>query len=199
VLHKPSVADNLTADELRQLNDFVEDLAEIPNLNFKNWLNRSENLSNLQKYASQGTAFGKEMITQLKNIDSDAYKTLKTTLSEKGINIEDYSIYSQIQLCIKDDCLGKGNYWIPDFALIAKKSGPDGDYFEVIIVDSKLFRSTDWSPNQKVAEKMQEWKIKAVEGKLINGTDLKLTTENNLTKKGNFIKLFYEGGILKTN
>jgi len=91
VLHKPSVADNLTADELRQLNDFVEDLDEIPNLNFKKWLNRSENLSNLQKYASQGTAFGKEMITQLKNIDSDAYKTLKTTLSEKSIDIVEYN------------------------------------------------------------------------------------------------------------
>ena len=200
VLHKPSVAENLTADELRQLNDFVEDLDEIPNLNFRNWLNRSENLSNLQKYASEGTAFGKEMITQLKNIDSDAYKTLKTTLSGKGINIEDYSIYSQIQLCIKGDCISKGNYWIPDFALIAKKTNAlDKEYFEVIIVDSKLFRSTDWSANQKIADNMQQWTIKSVKNEnLIQGSNLNLKPKSLIERNGDFIKIFNDNGILQT-
>ena len=80
-----------------------------------------------------------------------------------------------------------------------KSNALDKEYFEVIIVDSKLFRSTDWSANQKVAENMQEWKIKAAEGKLINGLDLELDSKNYLTKKGNFIKLFNEGGTLKTN
>ncbi|WP_282164635.1 hypothetical protein [Cellulophaga baltica] len=40
--------------------------------------------------------------------------------------------------------------------------------------------------------------IKAVESKLIHGTDLNKKVDNELTKKGSFIELVNEGGALKT-
>ncbi|WP_282142910.1 hypothetical protein [Cellulophaga baltica] len=40
--------------------------------------------------------------------------------------------------------------------------------------------------------------IKAVEGKVIHSTDLNIIVDNELSKKGSFIKLFNEGNTLKT-
>ena len=46
---------------------------------------------------------------------------------------------------------------------------------------------------------MQEWKIKAVEGKLIQGIDLGLVKNSPLLRQGQFIKIFEEGSIITTD
>ncbi len=101
---------------------------------------------------------------------------------------------------LKGKCMGKGEYWIPDFVLVAKRENAITKKitFETIVVVAKRTRNTDFTLNQKEADKLTRWKIKAVKGKLIHGTDLGLKPDNWLTKKGKFIKLFNEGGTLKT-
>ncbi len=121
-------------------------------------------------------------------------------LKEYARQLRNNSTLSEVHLCqrIKGNCIGKGEYWIPDFVLVTKRQGPKGDIFETIVVDAKRTRNTDFTLNQDAADLLTSWKIKAVKGKLIHGTDLGLEPGNLLTKKGKFIKLFNEGGILKT-
>src|SRR5690606_4739818 len=110
----------------------------------------------------------------------------------------DYSIYFQVQLCLKGDCISKGEYWIPDFLLIAERNGPAGKYLETIVVDSKLSRGTPWTPNQIKADELSSWAVKSLgEDSLVKGNKLTLSKKTTLTRVGQFIKVFGEGGVLR--
>ncbi len=121
-------------------------------------------------------------------------------LKEYARQLRNNSTLSEVRLWqrLKGNCIDKGEYWIPDFVLVAKRPGFGEDVFETIVVDAKRTRNTDFTLNQDAADKLTRWKIKAIESKLIHGTDLGLELDNWLTKKGKFIKLFNEGGTLKT-
>ena len=74
-------------------------------------------------------------------------------------------------------------------------------YLETIIVDAKLTRGTGWTKNQGVAKDMSDWSVKAINPKArIKGPKInKFRKEASVTNNGDFIKLFNEEGILKTN
>ncbi|WP_158974643.1 fibronectin type III domain-containing protein [Cellulophaga sp. L1A9] len=203
-VYNPKVAETLTDDDLSYIGDLLNSMDEISD-NIRFWLTRSDVIAILRKYADEGIAFGKEVAEQLTGPlakNSDAYNKLKMRLAgmKPSLNMDDYSIYSGVQLCLTKNCIDKGEYWIPDFVLVAKKQDiiTKKVTYETIIVDAKRTRYTDFTPNQIEADNMTSWKIKAVEGKLIHGTDLNLIKNNKITKKTQFIKLFNEGGTLKT-
>jgi len=125
------------------------------------WLERSENAIKFGQRRQAGIAFGDLMKTELANSTSDAFQKLRSHLETKGIDIDDYSIYSQVELCIKGDCSSKGNYWKPDFMLVAERNGPEGVYLETIIVDAKLTRNSGWTPNQRGCKESYEPSKKA--------------------------------------
>ena len=185
----------LTADENRLIAEMLENSDEIPSSNVRKWLEYGDNMVVFKANREAGNTFGNLMKTQLGDVTSEAYQALK----QKVPNLDEYSIYSQVQLCLKGDCISKGNYWIPDFILIAERTGPGGKYLETIIVDSKLSRGTGWTPNQNAADKLSSWAVKSGgASNLVKGELIDLSTLPELSRNGSFIKLFEENGVLKT-
>jgi hypothetical protein len=185
----------LTVDENRLLAEMLENSDEIPNANVRKWLEYGDNMAIFKANREAGNTFGNLMKTQLNDATSEAYQALKQQIP----NLDDYSIYSQVQLCLKGDCISKGNYWIPDFILVAERNGPAGKYLETVIVDSKLSRGTGWTPNQIAADKLSSWTVKSGGAcNLVKGELIDLSTLPELNRNGNFIKLFEENGVLKT-
>ena len=193
----------LTADENKLLSEMLENSDEIPNENVRKWLEYGNNMAVFRANREAGTVFGNLIKTQLDDATSEAYQVIKQRLTSYSppLNLDDYSIYSQVQLCLKGDCINKGEYWIPDFMLVAERTDiiTGEKYLETIIVDSKLSKTTGWTPNQREADKLLNWTVKSVSGNnLIKGSDLGLTDQSSLIRNGKFIKLFSEEGILKT-
>ena len=58
-----------------------------------------------------------------------------------------------------------------DLVLISKKTDPLGaEYVEdIIVIDTKLSKSTDLSDNQKASNKLNALKIKSISGELVRG------------------------------
>lgn len=92
-----------------------------------------------------GNAWGKLIKEQLSNQNSAAYKELSRNIPE----FENYSIYHQVQFCLKGDCKSQGNYWIPDFVLVREVQNPVTGikHLETIVIDTKLSAATDWTKN----------------------------------------------------
>jgi hypothetical protein len=138
------------------------------------------------------------MKSELADASSSAYQALKKKIPD----LDKYSIYSQIQLCLKGDCISKGNYWIPDFVLVREVVNPitKQKYLETIIVDAKLSGTSGWTKNQIAAKKMKKWSVKAIgENSLVKGDLMQnLKQSKVIYKKGDFIKLYTEQGVLKT-
>lgn len=191
----------LTAEENLRLSEMLEQADEIPNQKVRDWLEYGDNMAVFKANREAGNKFGSLMKTQLGDVSSEAYKKLKTHLEGLNLNIDDYSIYSQVQLCLKGDCINKGNYWIPDFMLVAERTGPSGKYLETIIVDAKLSGSTGWTKNQGIANDMNIWSVKTTisADKLIKGAPVDGFYKNaSVNKNGKFIKLFSENGSITT-
>lgn len=75
-------------------------------------------------------------------------------------------------------------------------------YLEVIVVDAKLSGSSGWTRNQIVAKGMNNWLVKTNPNvtSLVKGNDIvNFRKGKSVTKKGDFIKLYEESGVLKTN
>ncbi|MBE0393692.1 hypothetical protein [Flavobacterium sp. PL002] len=192
----------LSTEESENLAEMLRRLDEIPSDKARTWLDYGANQAVFKANREAGVAFGNLMKTQLSDANSEAYKTLAKHLNELNpkVNLDEYSIYSQVQLCLTKKCIDKGEYWIPDFILVAEKTNDKGKYLETIIVDSKLSGSTGWTTNQNVAKGMDGWDIKAIGDKaLIKGSNVEnFKVEKSLTKNGDFIKLYSESGILRT-
>lgn len=193
----------LTEDEANTIFEMLEGSDEIPNEKVREWLEYGYQQAVFKVNREAGNAFGNLIKTQLKDSSSDAYRALKDKLSSSNLNLDDYSIYSQVQLCLKGDCISKGNYWIPDFMLVVERTDAISGvkYLETIIVDAKLSRGTGWTKNQGVANGMSDWNVKTISPDgLLKGTPIDgFIKDASVTKNGNFIKLFNEGGVLKTN
>lgn len=112
------------------------------------------------------------------------------------MDLEEYSIYSQVQFCLKGDCLSKGNYWTPDFVLVRTKKIAGQDVTEAIIVDSKLSAGTGWTPNQTAAQKMTGWNVKSINDKALIKKGSKagiLAQDTKVVSNSSFKKLYKNG------
>ena len=60
---------------------------------------------------------------------------------------------------------------------------------------------TGWTPNQGVAQGMSNWDVKTINPEaLIKGSPVNgFVKDASIVKNGDFIKLFNEGGVLKTD
>ncbi len=70
-------------------------------------------------------------------------------------------------------------------------------YLEAIIIDSKLSAGTGWTPNQTAAQKMTGWNVKSINDPIKGKGIPDLTKGTIISKKGEFIKLYNEGGVAK--
>ena len=124
-------------------------------------------------------------------------------LAEEIKDIDDYAIYSRLQLCLNVNYHEKGNYWIPDFMFVREVNPLIGaSYLEVIIVDAKLSGTTGWTKNQGKALLMDEWTIKSInDEKRIFGDEIsKIDKEGvKLSRIGEFIKLYRENNNLNSS
>lgn len=190
--HKDGV---LNAAEKEVLAELLERGDEIPGNKAKKWLEYGENMAVFKANREAGIAWGNLMREQLANPNSQAYKELKRTITD----LDEYSIYSQVLFCLKGDCISKGNYWTPDFVLVKEvENVATGEkHLEAIIVDSKLSAGTGWTPNQTAAQKMTGWNVKSGNN-LIKGNKIENFEKGTpITRKGEFIKLYNEGGVAK--
>ncbi|OCB74411.1 hypothetical protein [Flavobacterium crassostreae] len=193
----------LSTEESEKLAEMLRRLDEIPSDKARKWLDYGANQAVFKTNREAGTAFGNLIKTQLSDANSEAYTTLAKHLNDLNpkINLDEYSIYSQVQLCLTKNCIDKGQFWIPDFMLVkVSQDGLGKDFLETIIIDSKLSGSTGWTPNQNTAKKMDGWSIKAIGNEaLIKGSRIEdFDVKSSITKNGDFIKLYSESGILKT-
>jgi len=193
-------------DELSTLGEMVTNVDEVANPMAKKWLTRSFNFANLRKYKDEGTAFGNEMVGLWRSFKDNpsafSSSELYSVLSSKIENLETYTVYSQVQLCLRGDCISKGNYWIPDFVLVKKVEINGRDFYETIIVDAKRSSGTQLTKNQDVANGQNEWTIKSInDEKRIFGTELNKIGEEGikLSRKGEFIKLYRENNNLNSS
>ncbi|MEO9533066.1 MAG: fibronectin type III domain-containing protein [Crocinitomicaceae bacterium] len=191
----------ITPEENKLISEMLNSTDEIGHEKVREWLEYGERQAIFKSNREAGNTFGNLIKNQLSSKTSNAYLVLKQKLANLGLNLDDYSIYGQVQLCLKGDCLSKGNYWIPDFMLVVERNGPNGKYLETIIVDSKLSESTGWTKNQNAANGMSEWAIKSVHpDALIHGSPVNgFSKDAIVSKNGNFIKIYNESGILKTD
>ncbi len=196
--------DLLTADENRLIAEMLENADEIPNQKVREWLEYGDNMAIFKANREAGNKFGNLMKTQFADVTSEAYQSLRKHLDGLKLNLDDYSIYSQVQLCLKGDCISKGNYWIPDFILVAERTDAitRTKYLEVIVVDAKLSGSTGWTKNQNVAKGMRGWSVKASpnSNSLVKGKSIQaLQKDATIRRNGEFIKLYQEGGNILAN
>ena len=189
--HKDGV---LTASENETIAEILSN-DEIAYPLVKKWLEYGDNMAAFKVNRDAGVAFGNLMKTELNNINSAAYIELKRAIPD----LNQRTIYSQVQFCLGGDCISKNNYWIPDFVAVIEKTNAAGTYLDVIIIDAKLSAGTGWTINQIAAKGVDGWKIKST-GEMIKGSNLNLFQKDlNVVKNGNFLRLYRLGTEIKAN
>ena len=136
----------------------------------------------------------------LKDINSQLYKKLKSEIKD----LDERTIFSQVQFCLtgKAPCNGKGEFFIPDFVAVIEKTNAKGQkYIDVIVLDAKLSKSTNWSPNQTIAKNKDGWVVKSVSDKnTIKGGKIQgFEYDAAVVKNGNFKKIYKEGTDLNVD
>ncbi len=120
-------------------------------------------------------------------------------LAKKVDDINERTIYANVQLCLTKDCKAKGEYFIPDFIAVKKTKNDRGqDIFDVVILDSKLNEGTNWTPNQGAGQKLNNYNIKGsisnekvIKGKHLD--DFEKEAKPSLVRNKEFIKIFSDG------
>lgn len=198
---------NSTGGELRQLlkteDDFLkwklikEDPAYAFKLSKENSSWTKWGKSNFFKeMTKEGREFESFCLLKLKDKTSDVYMMLKNKIPD----LDSRTILSNVELCIsgKYPCKEAGEYFKPDFVAVRKIIDGDVEILDVIIIDSKLSKSTSWTINQAEAQKMFEYIVKS-EGKVLQG-NLKLNKENLVYRNNSsFVRIYKENGIIKVN
>ena len=201
------LSSNSTGGELRQLlkteDDFLkwklikEDPAYAFKLSKENSSWTKWGKSNFFKeMTKEGREFESFCLLKLKDKTSDVYMMLKNKIPD----LDSRTILSNVELCIsgKYPCKEAGEYFKPDFVAVRKIIDGDVEILDVIIIDSKLSKSTSWTINQAEAQKMFEYIVKS-EGKVLQG-NLKLNKENLVYRNNSsFVRIYKENGIIKVN
>ena len=201
------LSSNSTGGELRQLlkteDDFLkwklikEDPAYAFKLSKENSSWTKWGKSNFFKeMTKEGREFESFCLLKLKDKTSDVYMMLKNKIPD----LDSRTILSNVELCIsgKYPCKEAGEYFKPDFVAVRKIIDGDVEILDVIIIDSKLSKSTSWTINQTEAQKMFEYIVKS-EGKVLQG-NLKLNKENLVYRNNSsFVRIYKENGIIKVN
>ncbi|WP_373549033.1 hypothetical protein [Haliscomenobacter sp.] len=129
------------------------------------------------------------MTEALKDIGSAAYQALKNKVPD----LDSRAILSQVQFCIKENCINKGEYFVADLVLVKEvDDGFGGKVLDVVIVDTKLSATTNLTPNQKVADGLGALKIKSFSGSSINGRTIPedFSSGNTVVKNGKILKMY---------
>ena len=149
-----------------------------------------------KEMTKEGREFESFCLLKLKDKTSDVYMMLKNKIPD----LDSRTILSNVELCIsgKYPCKEAGEYFKPDFVAVRKIIDGDVEILDVIIIDSKLSKSTSWTINQAEAQKMFEYIVKS-EGKVLQG-NLKLNKENLVYRNNSsFMRIYKENGIIKVN
>lgn len=114
-------------DLLKQLDD------DLLNPKWQKWSQR--------EFFKEVTALGKrfEEVTRAKilNKSSDLYTSLKSSLNGKGLNIDDYKIYDQVQVKYAGD-----DYFVADFVMVRKEIVEGIEIEKAIVIETKLRDAT---------------------------------------------------------
>lgn len=182
--HKEGI---VSEDEARILSEMLDD--DISHPKALEWMQRSKSYQKFKGYGEAGKAFEKAMTEALKDIGSAAYQALKNRVPD----LDSRAILSQVQFCIKGDCINKGEYFVADLVLVKEvDDGFGGKVLDVVIVDTKLSATTNLTPNQKVADGLGALKIKSFSGSSINGRTIPedFSSGNTVVKNGKILKMY---------
>ena len=97
----------------------------------------------------KGKEFELAILNRMKNRAGAEYEKLKTLVSD----LDDRYLISQMQFCLpglSPPCKNQGEYFIADQVWI--KYDVDGDIVDMVIVDSKLSKGTNFTPGQTLAK-----------------------------------------------
>lgn len=146
-----------------------------------------------KEVVGKGREFEELCLNQLKNKSSKVYTELKNKITD----LDERTILSGVELCLsgKHPCNGAGEYFKPDFVAVKKVMVEGRETLDVIIIDSKLSKTSPWTANQKIAQGINDYVVK-VPGDILTG-DLKLTRENIIQRDNSFIKIYRENEIIK--
>ncbi|MFJ1328308.1 hypothetical protein [Capnocytophaga canimorsus] len=131
----------------------------------------------------------------MKNKSSQVYKSLKSRISD----LDERTILTNVELCIsgKYPCKEVGEYFKPDFVAVKKVFDGDVEFLDIIIIDSKLSKTSPWTANQKEAQKIFDYVVKS-SGKKMQG-NLNLVEKEFVQRNSQFIKIYKENEIIKVN
>jgi hypothetical protein len=143
-----------------------------------------------------GKKFEEKIRDDLKQQTSDVYQALKAKIAD----LDQRAIFYQMYLCINGttDCVKEKEYFIADFVFVKKMVDPEGnEYWDVIVADTKLSSSTDFTENQKAARSLSSYHLRTLGVEKIAGPDLGLgfITGTNITRNSDFdfIKIYSDG------
>ncbi|GAB3719386.1 hypothetical protein GCM10027592_62860 [Spirosoma flavus] len=186
--HKNGVITDLERQQLAEMLD----KDEITHPKAKEWLERSENVATFKGYTDAGRLFETNMKVALSNISSSVYQGLLNKVAD----LDQRTILSQVQFCIKGNCIGKGEYFIADFVAVRKIQDFDGrEYLDVVIIDTKLSNSTALTPNQTYANNLTSLKVKSIPAdSRIKGVHIdEFDVNRNVVKNGPIVKIYSDG------
>lgn len=151
-----------------------------------------------REFFKEVTALGKrfEEVTRAKILDksSDLYTSLNSSLKGKGLNIDDYEIFPQVQLKYSGD-----NYFVGDIVMIRKEvNAVTGQVkTKAVILETKLRNITSLTPPQtnalnkvKGPEKGLITRSKDIDGEINRSNIL---TQNSSIEVEDFIKIWGDG------
>ncbi|ATA76487.1 fibronectin type III domain-containing protein [Capnocytophaga canimorsus] len=185
-----------TADDLdkwKLLKDdphYAFELAQ-ENPNWEKWAKSNF----FKEVTKKGKEFEKLCLNELKNKSSQVYKSLKSRISD----LDERTILTNVELCIsgKYPCKEVGEYFKPDFVAVKKVFDGDVEFLDIIIIDSKLSKTSPWTANQKEAQKIFDYVVKS-SGKKMQG-NLNLVEKEFVQRNSQFIKIYKENEIIKVN
>ncbi|MFJ1412530.1 hypothetical protein, partial [Capnocytophaga canimorsus] len=148
-----------------------------------------------KEVTKKGKEFEKLCLNELKNKSSQVYKSLKSRISD----LDERTILTNVELCIsgKYPCKEVGEYFKPDFVAVKKVFDGDVEFLDIIIIDSKLSKTSPWTANQKEAQKIFDYVVKS-SGKKMQG-NLNLVEKEFVQRNSQFIKIYKENEIIKVN
>ncbi|MBL0739663.1 fibronectin type III domain-containing protein [Chryseolinea lacunae] len=136
----------------------------------KFWLDKAVDVAARRGKFAEGKAFEAYIASQLKNPNSKVYLDLK---SKHIADLDERSIYQQVQFCLGGDCQSKGNYFVADFVFVKINRDDRGrEYVDVVLADSKLNKTTGFTKNQEKGMYIEKLDIKAVSKTVKNGNQI---------------------------
>jgi len=150
-----------------------------------------------QNYYKLGKEFEVDMKNDLVNPNSAVYKALAGKITD----LNERTVYYQAYMCINNNtsCQGEGEYFIADFIFVKKVTKTvnflETSYWDIIVADTKLSKSTGFSDNQKTARGMSKYYIRTTGARVMGPAleDFNITNEVIRNPKFDFIKIYSDG------